>query len=130
MEEKAMSAEPVGTTLLFENDQVRVWEMVLPPGAECQPHRHQHDYLMLYSTPSTIEATLDDGRPVLQHLDAGMVAYRAVGQAGLEPHAISNAGPAASHHFVVELLGASSAPTARPPEHNGRGRTELRGSAR
>jgi hypothetical protein len=120
-----MSAEPVGTTLLFENDRVRVWEMVLPPGAACQPHRHEHDYLMLYGRPSSIRATLDDGRPVLQHLDAGMVAYRAVGPGGLDRHTISNAGPETSHHFVVELLGASATPQARPAEHNGRGRTEF-----
>lgn len=81
---------------------------------------------MLYAAPSTIAATLDDGRPVLQHLDAGMVAYRAVGQAGLDPHMISNAGAATSHHFVVELLGASATPAPLPPEHNGRGHTEMR----
>ena len=37
---RPMAAEPVGTSLLFENDRVRVWEMVLPPGASCSPHRH------------------------------------------------------------------------------------------
>lgn len=120
-----MAAEPVGTSLLFENDHVRVWEMVLPPGASCSPHRHDHDYLMLYTTPSVMAATLDDGRPVLQHLDPGMVAYRAVGAAGLAPHAITNAGPGPSHHFVVELLGPSTTDTPRPPEHNSRGRTEF-----
>jgi hypothetical protein len=54
-----------------------------------------------------------------------MVAYRAVGPADLAPHAITNAGQETSHHFVVELLGPSTASTALPPEHNGRGRTEL-----
>ena len=122
-----MAAEPVGTSVLFENDRVRVWEMVLPPGASCPSHRHDHDYLMLYTTPSVIAATLDDGRPVLQHLDPGMVAYRAVGAAGLAPHAITNAGQETSHHFVVELLGPSTTSTALPPEHNGRGRTEFPG---
>lgn len=123
-----MAVEPVGTSLLFENDRVRVWEMVLPPGTACQPHRHDHDYLMLYTTPSVISALLDDGRPVTQHLDPGMVAYRAVGAAGLDRHAITNTGPETSHHFVVELLGPSATESARPPEHNGRGRTELPGS--
>jgi len=54
-----------------------------------------------------------------------MVAYRAVGAAGLAPHAITNAGQETSHHFVVELLGPSTTGTALPPEHNGRGRTEF-----
>jgi hypothetical protein len=115
--------ENVGTTLLFENQRVRVWEMVLPPGATCETHRHEHDYLMLYAEPSRIGATLDDGRPVTQHLEAGMVAYRAVGT-GTAPHAITNLGDGPSHHFVVELLG-SNEPVGRAPEHNGRGRTEF-----
>ncbi len=54
-----------------------------------------------------------------------MVAYRAVGAAGLAPHAMTNAGQEASHHFVVELLGPSTAGSPKPPEHNNRGRTEF-----
>lgn len=75
--------------------------------------------------PSDIRATLDDGRAVVQHVDAGLVAYRAVGTAGLDPHAITNVGGSTSHHFVVELLGPSAVATAQPIEHNGRGRTEM-----
>jgi len=120
-----MTAEPVGTTVLFENARVRVWEMVLSPGETCQPHRHASDYLMIYAAPSVIRATLDDGRPVAQHLDAGMVAYRAVGQAGLGVHQITNVGSVESRHFIVELLGDNSTQDAQPPEHNGRGTTEL-----
>ena len=120
-----MTAEPVGTTVLFENDHVRVWEMVLAPGETCQAHRHQNDYLMIYAAPSVIRTTLDDGRPVAQHVDAGGVAYRAVGRAGLGPHAITNAGPGESRHFIVELLGDNATEDPQPTEHNGRGTTEL-----
>jgi len=120
-----MAAQPVGTAVLFENERVRVWEMVLAPGETCHPHRHTHDYLMLYTTPSAIRSTLDDGRLVRQHIDPGAVAFRAVGATGLDLHAITNVGTQASHHFIVEILGPSSADSARPTEHNGRGRTEL-----
>lgn len=123
-----MTAEPVGTTVLFENDRVRVWEMVLAPGETCQPHRHHNDYLMIYAAPAVIRATLDDGRPVAQHLDAGMVAYRAVGQSGLGPHAITNLDTAESRHFIVELLGGNASQDPQPPEHNSRGKTELLGT--
>jgi beta-alanine degradation protein BauB len=117
--------EPVGTTLLFENGRVRVWEMTLAPGSACEPHRHEHDYLMVYPAPAVIASALDDGRPVTQHVEAGGVAYRVVGAAGLAPHAIRNVGDSQSTHFVIELLGQSAAPAAQPVEHNGRGRTEL-----
>jgi hypothetical protein len=119
--EPVSPAEPVGTALLFENDQVRVWEMVLAPGETCPPHRHTQDYLMVYSTPSLIRSG-PAGRPVIQQLDAGMVAYAAVGSIGLGEHAITNVGDAESRHYVIELLGPSSAPAPCPPEHNGRGR--------
>jgi hypothetical protein len=60
---------------------------------------------------------------VIQHLEAGMVAYRAVG-AGTPPHTITNLSDRPSHHFIVELLDANE-PAGRPPDHNGRGHTEL-----
>lgn len=116
-----MSAEPVGTTLLFENDRVRVWEMTLAPGQACVPHRHAHDYLMLYPAPARMSSG-HAGQEVVQQLEAGMVAYRTVGAAGLDLHAITNIGEGESTHFIVELLGPSSAATSQPPEHNGRGR--------
>jgi len=37
----------VGTTLLLENDRVRVWEMDLAPGARSDVHRHDLDYLIV-----------------------------------------------------------------------------------
>jgi hypothetical protein len=119
--EPVSPAEPVGTDLLFQNDHVRVWEMVLAPGETCAPHRHARDYLMVYSTASLIRSG-PANRPVTQQLDAGMVAYAAVGSAGLGAHAITNVGDTESRHYVIELLGPSSAAAARPPEHNGRGR--------
>ncbi|HKD87679.1 MAG TPA: hypothetical protein VKB62_04050 [Streptosporangiaceae bacterium] len=116
-----MSYEPVGTTMLFENDRVRVWEMRLAPGETCTPHRHAHDYLMMYTIPSVI-ASGPAGQEMVQQLDPGMIAFSVVGADGLGAHAITNVGDEDSHHFVVELLGPSSSPTPLSPAHNGRGR--------
>ena len=41
-----------GDRLLFENDDVAVWEEVFEPGKPTRPHRHMRDY---------IAVTLDDG---------------------------------------------------------------------
>jgi hypothetical protein len=65
---------PVGTTVLFENQRLRVWELLLAPGQTCQPHQHLHDHLLLYAEPATIRAQLE-GRPVL-HIQDGLVSYR------------------------------------------------------
>jgi beta-alanine degradation protein BauB len=116
-----MPSELVGTSVLFENSRVRVWEMVLAPGESCPPHSHAHDYLMVYTTPSVIVSGAP-GKHVVQQIEPGAVAYHAVGKDGLDRHAITNAGDAGSHHFIIELLGPSEAATAQPVEHNGRGR--------
>ncbi|WP_420638139.1 hypothetical protein [Candidatus Poriferisocius sp.] len=46
-----MSAErvlgDVATTLLMENDRVRIWEMRLEPGERSDLHRHDHDYVLV-----------------------------------------------------------------------------------
>jgi hypothetical protein len=113
----------VGTEILFENDRVRVWEMLLAPGESCPPHRHVHDHLLLYAEPAEIRATFE-GRPVIQHVEHGCVAYRAVGDAGLPPHSITNVAGTPSRHFIVELLGPSASDQPTALEHNARARTE------
>ena len=37
----------VGTRLLLDNDQIRVWELRLEPGATSDLHHHEHDYVMV-----------------------------------------------------------------------------------
>lgn len=37
---------PVATTVLFENEEVKVWEMDLAPGEACATHRHTMDYVL------------------------------------------------------------------------------------
>jgi hypothetical protein len=61
--------------------------------------------------------SVSHGRPVTQHLEAGMVAYRAVGS-GTVPHAITSLGDRPDHHFVVELLPPNES-IARIPRSDG-----------
>ena len=35
----------VGTTKVFENDKIIVWEFVLAPGDTTPIHSHEHDYI-------------------------------------------------------------------------------------
>jgi hypothetical protein len=37
----------VGTRLVWENDRVRIWEMVLEPGERSAVHEHRLDYLLI-----------------------------------------------------------------------------------
>ena len=37
----------VGTRLVWENDRVRIWELVLAPGERSAVHEHTLDYLLI-----------------------------------------------------------------------------------
>ncbi len=38
---------PIGDRVLFEDDQIRVWEMVLEPGERSPLHHHENDYIVV-----------------------------------------------------------------------------------
>ena len=38
---------PIGDRVLYEDAQVRVWEMVLEPGQRSPLHHHEHDYVVV-----------------------------------------------------------------------------------
>ena len=37
----------VASSVLFENERVRIWEMDLPPGGRSDVHRHDLDYIIV-----------------------------------------------------------------------------------
>jgi hypothetical protein len=52
-----MATEPsteVGTRLMFENDRVRVWDLVLAPGESLAKHVHKLDYFFIVESGGLI----------------------------------------------------------------------------
>jgi len=45
----------VGTTKLFENDKIILWEFVLDPGETTPVHTHHHDYVWYVLEGTTLE---------------------------------------------------------------------------
>ncbi len=45
----------VGTTKVFENDKIILWEFVLDPGETTPCHTHKHDYLFYVLEGTTLE---------------------------------------------------------------------------
>ncbi len=44
------AGDPIGNvanTLLYEDDDVRIWEMKLEPGEHSDLHHHEHDYFLV-----------------------------------------------------------------------------------
>jgi predicted metal-dependent enzyme (double-stranded beta helix superfamily) len=109
----------VGRELLFENDRIRVWDMVLGPGEESPVHRHLADYVFIYTTPSRVVA-YHEGSPASENtFDDGYVQYTEVGP-GLVPHRIRNVADRVHRQIIVELKGPSASLTPRKPEDNRR----------
>lgn len=62
--------EPLGdvaTNLLFSNELVNVWEMLLEPGERSDRHRHDHPYLLCVLEGTAVDAT-QDGRDGSVHI--------------------------------------------------------------
>lgn len=53
----------VGTTLLYEDDDVRVWEMKLEPGEWSDLHHHDHDYLLVIDSGDLVAGITPKGHP-------------------------------------------------------------------
>ena len=49
----------VGTRVTFENDRVRVWEMLLAPGERSDTHRHDLDYLLVFLAGDRIRVEVE-----------------------------------------------------------------------
>jgi quercetin dioxygenase-like cupin family protein len=115
----------VGSVVLFENARVRVWEMTLQPGDQCDYHQHHHDHVILYPEAGTMRGQelgqTDWG--LVQDAEPGFVLYRTVGHAApLTPHRIKNLSDVPVVHYIIELLDESPSAETLPWEHNDRGR--------
>jgi hypothetical protein len=113
-------SDRVGTEILFENDRVRVWEMVLAPGESSELHRHVHDYLFVYVTPTLLESRGPATAPYERSFGDGFAQYNVVGTDGLT-HQVRNVGDTPHRQIIVEFLGDSATSgIALPPQTNGR----------
>jgi hypothetical protein len=70
----------VATRCLFENDRVKVWEMVLEPGERSAVHRHERDYLLVQIEGDRLAAVPepDSAGPYRDHVEAEVVPGKVV----------------------------------------------------
>jgi hypothetical protein len=54
----------VGTQLLFEDDNVKIWEMILEPGEASDLHEHKHDYYLAISEGDLVAGIPPKGSPM------------------------------------------------------------------
>ena len=65
----------VATQLLFENDHVKVWEMLLEPGGSSDLHRHEYEYFLVVLEGESIDADFAGGKSIRIPVEKGKVIY-------------------------------------------------------
>jgi len=103
-----MATEPttnVGTRLMFENDHVRVWDLVLAPGESLEKHIHTTTYLFIVSSGGLIRFANPDN-PADYHdvqFTDDQVTFVDVKGDGKVDNRLNNIGAKLHRNYVVEL---------------------------
>jgi hypothetical protein len=88
----AAASEDLGTSLIQENERVRIWEHRVPAGETGPTHLHRRPYLSVVVHGSNGD-TLDPDGEVLEHFTFAPGAVFWVGPEALpETHALRNTG--------------------------------------
>jgi beta-alanine degradation protein BauB len=97
--------EHVGTTLAFENDKVRVWDLALKPGESLAKHIHRTDYFFSIESGGLIRFADPDNRSDYKDVqfEDGQVTFVDVGADGKVDNQLTNIGSKAHHNYVIEL---------------------------
>ncbi len=104
----------IGSTKLFENDDVIIWDFLLEPGEKTEVHTHLHDYVWYVLEGTTLEVfDKDDNRlgsfesptgavfPLRLEGDE-LVTTDDKGLRAPATHAARNAGPTRYREILVE----------------------------
>lgn len=103
-----MTTEPteqVGTRILFENAQVRVWDLALEPGESLEKHIHHRNYFFVVESGGLIRfADPDDPQDYhdVQFTDDEVV-WVDVNTEGKIDNRLTNIGTKRHRNYVVEI---------------------------
>jgi beta-alanine degradation protein BauB len=110
-----IAANPIGTEIIYEDAQVRVWQIVLQPGEEAPFHTHMLDYTTVVIEGDEIERYHGDGTVDKLVVNPGAIMrwYH-----GPLQHSLRNTGSRRFHNVVVEVksLSADQASNAQRAE--------------
>lgn len=111
----AVVAAPESHKVLLENDDVRVLEVIIPPGVREPDHTHRMPSVMIVDRPAMIQYY--QGAALVFSSPPGASARATVGQ-WMEPeglHAVENVDTSTYHAFRVELKRHQPGPGAESP---------------
>lgn len=103
--ERAPGNFEVGTTVWFENDRIRVWEILLQPGERGAFHSHVTNYFWTVVEGSRGLQRFADGTFVVRDYLVGETKYLEHTPETALIHDLENVGDSPLRFVTVELLG-------------------------
>ena len=95
--------DEIGTKLLFENEQVKVWDLELAPGENLGKHRHKNDYVLIFIGNGKIRGTNADGTTRFEsEMHDSDVVFRTI-DGDEDVHDAHNIGDTTLRNFIIEL---------------------------
>ncbi len=91
----------VGNQVLFEDEQVRIWEIEVAPGETLPLHHHGLDYVTVSLTEADLEAHEADGTVRRNHRVPGDVQVTTVGDG--QRHELRNVGTTVYRNRLIEF---------------------------
>ncbi len=97
-------SEEVGTSLLFENDRVRVWDFALEPGEYIERHVHRLSYLYIVVSGGLLRVSDPDNPSIYRDVQFqdGEVRFVEVHGSKVD-NRHTNIGTKPHRNFVIEL---------------------------
>ena len=102
--EVAPGNKQLGTTLWFENDRIRVWEVLLEPGQRGEFHAHTTNYFWTVVEGSRGLQRFSDGRFVVRDYLVGETKFLEHSETDVLIHDLENIGTSRLRFVTVELL--------------------------
>ena len=95
----------VGSRLLYENAEVRVWAIELAPGERLPFHRHRTSYFYRSHADGLVQVRFPDGTGGVYDESADDVHFHPIGSDDVVVHDLENVGETPLAYTTVELLG-------------------------
>ncbi|MBE1486306.1 cupin domain-containing protein [Plantactinospora soyae] len=92
--------DQVGTEVVFEDENLRVWILDLPPQASSPWHTHRAPYRYVVTRAGPVATEYQDGRLEYQDDKVGDSCRRSDN----EPHRLVNLGDSVYQNVIVEFL--------------------------
>ena len=90
----------IATRVIFENDRVRIWNLIVDPGDSSDWHLHQNDYITVAIEGEGLRLELEDGTSSWEEQEPGKLQWHG----DHKVHRVVNTTGTRYKNVLVELL--------------------------